>query len=237
MSARLILADTPGAWTTFTSRGRTYTARIDPLWLGLDQFTQLLDKPALVWQLIDERERFLGMAADPFGRYNVTLLGDYLEAVGLSFEALAWLYRALGDVEDLEVDMVRMGLEIRDWLNPEGSISTRRMSLIFADLKDRPETRIGSKYHDVLPMDKAGIVAAQIFGGLRNDDSKHPFLRSAAEVEADRRECLETAEKIKRIESQQATVLTAQPASTGEWKETAQAESLRMLEELKKTTS
>lgn len=237
MSARLILADTPGAWTTFTSRGRTYRARFDPLWLGVEKFTPLLSKPTLVWQLVDERDRLWGMAADPFGRHAVRTLGDYLDAVGLSFEKIAWLSKALDFIEDVEIDLLRMGLEVRDWLDLEGPISSRRMALIYADLRDRPETRIGARAHEVVPVDKAGIVTAQFFDALRNNDTKHPFLRSAAEVEADRREQLETAEKIKRIESQQATVLTAQPASTGAWKKTAQAESLRMLEELKKTTS
>lgn len=235
MDVRLILADTPGAWTTFTSRGKEYRARFDPLWLGLDRFTQLLDKPGLVWQLIDEQQRFLGMAADPFGKHNITLLGDYLEAVGLSFAALAEIFKALRHADALEIDLLRLGIEIRDWFDLDKPLSTRRMAGLIRDLQERPETQIGALHFNVMVADKAAIVTAQFYSSMADGDYQHSFLRSPAEVEAERKELIEAAEKRDRIAKQTPAVLPSVSADKQSFQH-AKNESLRMLAEIQAST-
>ena len=186
MSARLVVVDEPGAWIEFESRGREYRARMDPMWLGPEKLSRLLNQPPLVWQLLDERDRLRAMTSDPFGQHIVTLLKDYLDAVGLGFEGLARLGHALDNLDLVEVDLLRLGLDIRDWLDPEGTLSSRRMSLVVKDLQGRPETNLGAKVANLRPLSKGDILLAQFVGGAKEGEP-HRFLKSPSDLEAEHR--------------------------------------------------
>ena len=200
MSARLVVVDEPGAWIEFESRGREYRARMDPMWLGPEKLSRLLNQPPLVWQLLDERDRLRAMTSDPFGQHIVTLLKDYLDAVGLGIRGLSRLIYALQHLDDLEVDLLRMGLDVRDWLAPEGPLSSRRVSLLVEDFQDRPETRLGARMFGIFPASKSAIVAAQAFkANVQDKDFVHQFLKSPDQLEAEAEQRREAAEKRERI--------------------------------------
>lgn len=185
MGARLVLDDVPGAWTTFTTGGKSYRARMDPLWLGADKLPRLLEDTRLVWQLLDDRSRLRAMTSDMFGSRTVIMLRDYADHVGLGFDGLAAVVRGLEHLDDLEVDLVRMGVEIRDWLDLDGPLSSRRMSLLIRDLEERPETRMGAVRTDLFPLDKSALVLAQIAASMAKGSEKHSFLKSRSELRAE----------------------------------------------------
>ena len=196
MLVGLVLADQPGAWTTFTFGGREVRARFDPMWMGWERLSEILDKPQHVRCLFDQHSQMMLTFADPFGAKLPMLLREYLGAVGLSLERLGVLLHALKRVEDLEVDLLRMGLDVRDWLTPEGALSSRRVALIVEDLLDRPESRIGAAHMDISPADKAAIGIAQYLSG---ESHRHRFLWSPEELEKDAKCQREEAEKMERI--------------------------------------
>ncbi|OFT91387.1 hypothetical protein ACEN2D_02185 [Corynebacterium auriscanis] len=196
MLAGLVLADQPGAWTTFTFDGREVRARSDPMWMGWECLSEILDKPQHVRRLFDQHSQMMLTFADPFGAKLPILLREYLGSVGLSLERLGVLLHALERVEDLEVDLLRMGLDVRDWLTPEGALSSRRVALIVEDLLDRPESRIGAAHMDISPADKAAIGIAQYLSG---ESHRHRFLWSPEELEKDAKCQREEAEKMERI--------------------------------------
>lgn len=198
MSARLVLVDEPGAWVDFTTGGRSFRARFDPMWLGAEKLAELLEKPRLVWQLLDEKSRARAMTHDLFGRHTLTMLKDYLDTVGLGFEGLVEVMYGLEHLDELEVDLLRMGLEVRDWLTPEGSLSSRRMMLVIRDLKNRPESAVGAVWFDLKPIDKAGLVAAQY---VSTPEKPHRFLKSPAEIQAEVDEKREQDAKIARVQA------------------------------------
>lgn len=186
MDARLVLADVPGAFTTITHARHRVRVRMDPMWLGASKLRELEYRPRLVWQLVDEADRFSVVMADPFGAKVADLLRAYADGVGLGVAGLQALWRGLDELDALEVDLVRMGVEIRDWLDPEGPVSSRRMALIIRDLVARPETSLGARAAGLFPLDKAAMAAAQIATGLSGKKGfVHPFLRKASELEAE----------------------------------------------------
>lgn len=186
MDARLVLEDVPGAFTTITHAGRRVRVRMDPMWLGSEKLRGLEHHPRMVWQLVDESDRMRVMMPDPFGAKVAELLRAYADGVGLGVRGLQALWRGLDELDALEVDLVRIGVEVRDWLDPEGPVSSRRMALIIQDLIARPETSLGARAAGLFPLDKAAMAAAQIATGL--SDKKgfvHPFLRKVSDLEAE----------------------------------------------------
>lgn len=216
MSARLVLADEPGAWIDIDFRGRSYSARMDPMWLGAENLAGLFDRPHIVRTLFKESDATSLMISDPFGRRIIELLEVYLDAVGLGFRGLGHLYVGLENIDLLEVDLLRMGLEVREWLDPEGSISSRRMALLIADLKDRPETRVGAKYFGIFPADKAAMVAAELTAAHVDDENyRHRFLKSPEDLEAESLRIQEDKEKRKVIAKQQESEIISVPVGQG----------------------
>ena len=51
----------------------------------------------------------------------------------------------LTHIELLEVDLLRIGLDVRDWLSPDGDLSSRRVAVLIGDFFTRPETCCGAK--------------------------------------------------------------------------------------------
>lgn len=198
MLARLILEDEPGAWVDFEFRGRLYRARMDPMWLGAETLPELMEKPRLMWQLLDEASQFRAMTGDPFGKRVIALLGDYLDAVGLGFKGFGLLLHAIERIDLLEVDLLRLGLDVRDWLRPEGSLSSRRVALLVADFLDRPETCLGAAHFDVVPLSKGEILLARYVGGPKEGEP-HMFLKAPSTLEAERQAQVAEAEKRERI--------------------------------------
>lgn len=199
MLSRLILADEPGAWTTFTSDDREVRARLDPMWMGAENLRELINRPGLVFRVLDEQSAAAVMLADPLGRRVVPLLTDYLDAVGLGLEGLSYLSFVLDNLDLLEVDLLRLGLDVRDWLDPDGPLSSRRVYLLAKDFGDRPETNIGAKRFDLKPASKETIVLAQLSGGMSESGEPHMFLKSPSTLDAERRVQVETAAKLERI--------------------------------------
>lgn len=228
MRAGLILADQPGAWTTFESGGLMIRARIDPMWLGPEMLADLLDKPQLVRLLFDTRSQVTSASSDPFGRKLGQLFTDYLDAVGLGLRGLVQLQFALEHLDLVELDLLREGLEIREWLDPAGQLSSRRVVLLLEDWRNRPETCVGARRLNIFPASKAAIAAAQ---AVSSAEETHYFLKSPDQIDAEERQLRRDREKRERITRQQAGVLAAQVASEAALHE-ARAESLRMLEEI-----
>ncbi|CAM2804077.1 hypothetical protein COJE103337_03870 [Corynebacterium jeikeium] len=182
MALRAILADSPDAWVVFQFQGEELRARFDPMWMGAENLVKVLDSPGLIRRIFDQDSQMRLTLADPFSQRIDELFEAYLGAVGLSMRRLGILVHALEHVEDLEVDLLRVGLDVRDWLDPEGGLSSRRVALIVEDLFDRPESRIGAAYMGILPADKAAIGIAQY---LSDKDDLHRFLWSPEELEKD----------------------------------------------------
>lgn len=229
MGARLVLQDEPGAWITFSSRGCELRARMDPIWLGPDKLEHLPYRPFAVLDLLDGQSRLEAMLADPMGAGIIGLLEDYLTAVGLGLDGVVMLVHALKNLDLFEIDLLHIGLDIRDWLVPEGSLSSRRVALIVQDCLDRPETRLGAKRAEVLPATKEALVAAQIFTSLVGKEGfVHRFLKSPDEIEHEREQARIAAEKRERIKDLRPVEL-ATDDSSGSF-ESSTRESRRMLE-------
>lgn len=204
MNARLVLADVPGGQMTFISGGTEYRASIDPMVLGAEKFADLLNTPKLVYRLLDEDSRMDAMLSDIFSDRVAVLLTDYAEAVGLGLEGIAGLIHELSALDRLEIDLLRMGLEVRDWLDPDGPLSSRRLWLVIKDLRHRPETQIGAAQLNIFPADKAAVVAAQALEAKAEDkEFTHYFLRSPDKVARDQEQMRIDAEKRERIKDQQ----------------------------------
>lgn len=199
MNARLVLKDKPGAWIQFTTGGKTYRARMDPLWLGVERFPELLKDTRLVWQLLDEKSRMRAMLDDLFGSRTLVMLQDYAEAVGLGFGGLYHLDFALKHLDELEIDLLRLGFDITDWLDVSGPLSSRRAALIVGDLLDRPETQIGAARMDIPPVDKSAVVLAQIAGSMGKDAETHMYLKTRSELRAEAEARAEEQARINRI--------------------------------------
>lgn len=229
MDLRLILADEPGAWITFTHRDRQLKARLDPMWLGAERVPELLDTPLLVRGLLDVHSQVVVMTSDPFARHIDELFEDYLEATGLGVRGIAELIFALRNVDLVELDLLREGLEIREWLDPAGSLSSRRLLLLLQDWMLRPETRIGARRMNINPASKAALVTAQ---SVSSPDDPHPFLKSPAQLAVEEKQLAEQQEKRRRIERQRPRELEYVPRTAGSLAD-AQAESKQALEELK----
>lgn len=203
MSARLILADEPGAWITFESRGREYRARLDPMWLGVETLAQSFERPKVLWQLFDDESKMDAMIRDPFGEHVAILLRDYLDAAGLGLRGLGMIRHALDNLDLLEVDLLRFGLDIKDWLDPEGSLSSRRVVLLIDDFLDRPETRIGAKRQKVAPESRETIVLAQIMSSLTGEKAGvHQFLKSPETLAQEQEDGRVFREKRERVSGQ-----------------------------------
>lgn len=201
MSARLIMRDEPGAWITFTSGRDTYRARLDPLWLGADGLQDLARNTKLVWQLLDDSSRLMAMMSDMFAARTLVLLRDYLDAAGLGFEGFHRLLYAIEHLDELEIDLLRLGFDVRDWLNPDGPLSSRRVALIVKDCLHRPETQLGAVRENKHPISKDAIVLAQIAGGMSESKEPHLYLRSPEQLEAEAKAAREEREKIERIKA------------------------------------
>lgn len=199
-TAGLILADQPHALITFGFRGQELTAYLDPLILGVDGLLELTDNPLLVWQLIEEESRIPAMLADVFNEHVGDLLTTYLDEVGIGVEGYVNVTHGLRNLTDLEVDLLGMGLDIRDWLDLDGDLSTRRVALLVADFLNRPETRIGARNFGINPMDKTGISLTSFLNGFSKDPNyKHPFLQSPEELAERRRQQAEDRAKRERL--------------------------------------
>lgn len=182
MDSLAILADSPGAWVEFDFDGARLRARRDPMWIGADRLANILEQPQNIRRVFDTDSQMRIALRDPFGSKLPDLLREYLGRAGLSIKRLGLLLHALNRIEDLEIDLLRLGLDVRDWLDPEGGLSSRRVALIVEDLFDRPESRIGAAYMGILPADKAAIGIAQ---HLSDKDDLHRFLWSPEELERD----------------------------------------------------
>lgn len=230
MDARLVLEDRPGAWVEFSSRGREFRARFDPMWLGPDGLCDLLRKPFLVRKLMDEKSKMSALIADPMGKYVRTLAEDYADAVGLGLRGLAVLNHALENIGLVEVDLLARGLDVRDWLDPEGSLSSRRVALLVEDFLARPETCIGAKRFDVEPITREGIVLAQWYSGMAGEDFTHPFLKSPLALEEEAEQRRVDSEKRERMGRSRLSEIGSTPGGGGF--DRAREESRRQLEEI-----
>lgn len=232
MSARLILDDEPGSWVEFTCGRRRFTARRDPMWLGHDDLPELLANPRLLWRLMDDDSRIKSMTTAMVNGGLDDQLVAYLEAVGLSIFKLALATHALEDADLLEVDLLRIGVDIRDWLDPERPLSTRRVVALYQDLLDRPETRVGAKRFDVKPIDKAGLAAVLFHTSFMDQGFEHSFIKSPTDLEQEAEQARIAAQKRERMSQDRRRVLSD---GSGRSFESSQSESLRMLEELEPT--
>lgn len=232
MSARLILEDEPGSWVEFTCGGVRLRARRDPMFLGYEDMVELLGNPRLLWRLLDESSRVKSMTAAMVAGGLGEQLKAYLEASGLSVFKLALASHAVEDVDLLEVDLLRIGLDVRDWLDPEGPLSTRRVVALYEDMLDRPETRVGAKRMDIKPADKAALAVALFQSSQMDKGFEHPFLKSPSDLEKEAEQARIAAEKRERMGQDRRRVLSD---GSGRSFESSQAESLRMLEDLKPT--
>lgn len=232
MSARLILDDEPGSWVEFTCGRRRFTARRDPMWLGHDDLPELLVNPRLLWRLMDDDSRLKSMITAMVNGGLDDQLVAYLEAVGLSIFKLALATHALEDADLLEVDLLRIGVDIRDWLDPEGPLSTRRVVALYQDLLDRPETRVGAKRFDVKPIDKTGLAAVFFHTSFMDQGFEHSFIKSPTDLEQEAEQARIAAQKRERMTQDRRRVLSD---GSGRSFESSQSESLRMLEELEPT--
>ncbi|MDK8472400.1 hypothetical protein NLL38_03765 [Corynebacterium accolens] len=232
MSARLILDDEPGSWVEFTCGRRRFTARRDPMWLGHDDLPELLVNPRLLWRLMDDDSRLKSMTTAMVNGGLDDQLVAYLEAVGLSIFKLALATHALEDADLLEVDLLRIGVDIRDWLDPEGPLSTRRVVALYQDLLDRPETRVGAKRFDVKPIDKTGLAAVFFHTSFMDQGFEHSFIKSPTDLEQEAEQARIAAQKRERMTQDRRRVLSD---GSGRSFESSQSESLRMLEELEPT--
>ena len=232
MSARLILEDEPGAWAEFICGRVRYRARRDPMWLGHEDLCQVLENPRLLWRLYDESSRVKSMTAAMLSGGLGEQLRAYLDACGLSIFKLALAAHAVEDIDLLEVDLLRIGLDVRDWLNPEGPLSTRRVVALYQDMLDRPETRVGAKRMDIKPADKAALAVALFQSGQMDKGFEHPFLKSPTDLEQEAEQARIAAEKRERMGQDRRRVLSD---GSGRSFKSSQAESLRMLEDLKPT--
>lgn len=228
MYARLIAEDEPGAWVEFSTRGGRLRARRDPMWLGFEAFSQLLDNPRLFWDLLDETSLVKAMTSAFTSQAFITQFGDYLEACGLSMFKLAIGIRALEDIDLLEVDLLKFGLDVRDWLDRDGELSTRRVVALYLDLLDRPESRIGAKRYSVKPADKAALAVAIFHSGFMEKGAEHDFLQPPESLEEEAEKRRVDAEKRKRMQSDRTQLATPNGPATS-----SKAESLRMLEKIK----
>lgn len=232
MSARLILEDEPGAWVEFVSGGVRLRARRDPMFLGHEDMVELLENPRLLWRLLDESSQVKSMTAAMVSGGLGEQLKAYLEASGLSVFKLALATHAVEDVDLLEVDLLRIGLDVRDWLDPEGPLSTRRVVALYEDMLERPETRVGAKRMDIKPADKAALAVALFQSSQMEKGFEHPFLKSPSDLEKEAEQARIAAEKRERMGQDRRRVLSD---GSGRSFESSQAESLRMLEDLKPT--
>nr|DAR74696.1 MAG TPA: hypothetical protein [Caudoviricetes sp.] len=232
MSARLILDDEPGSWVEFTCGRRRFTARRDPMWLGHDDLPELLVNPRLLWRLMDDDSRLKSMTTAMVNGGLDDQLVAYLEAVGLSIFKLALATHALEDADLLEVDLLRIGVDIRGWLDPEGPLSTRRVVALYQDLLDRPETRVGAKRFDVKPIDKTGLAAVFFHTSFMDQGFEHSFIKSPTDLEQEAEQARIAAQKRERMTQDRRRVLSD---GSGRSFESSQSESLRMLEELEPT--
>lgn len=232
MSARLILDDEPGSWVEFTCGRRRFTARRDPMWLGHEDLPELLVNPRLLWRLMDDDSRIKSMTTAMVNGGLDDQLVAYLEAVGLSIFKLAMATHALEDADLLEVDLLRIGVDIRDWLDPEGPLSTRRVVALYQDLLDRPETRVGAKRFDVKPIDKTGLAAVFFHTSFMDQGFEHSFIKSPTDLEQEAEQARIAAQKRERMTQDRRRVLSD---GSGRSFESSQSESLRMLEELSTT--
>lgn len=199
MDSLTVLADSPGAWVDFFFDGTRVRARRDPMWIGAERLADILEQPQYIRRVFDADSQMRLTLSDPFGAKLPRLLDEYLEQVGLSLKRLGVLLHALAHVEALEVDLLRMGLDVRDWLDPEGDLSSRRVALIVEDLLDRPESRIGAAHMGILPADKAAIVAAQYVSSQSEGDNLHMFLWSPEDLEEHAEKAREEKAKRQRI--------------------------------------
>lgn len=181
-----VLGDAPGAWADFTHDGRKFRARRDPMWVGAEVLATVLEKPGVLLGAFDDRSRERALIGDVFGARLPALVDRYLTEVGLSVSRLGLVVFALEHIEDLEVDLLRVGLDVRDWLDPEGGVSTR----------------LGALRAGIYPISKAGIAAAQQFN---HEGHMHPFLWSRKKVESDRRARLDEEAKRRRIAERMKT--------------------------------
>lgn len=230
MYAQLILKDQPGSWVEFEYGRGIYRARRDPMYLGPENLASMFEEPRLLWQLYDDDSQVRSMTACMAGERLQDHMKAYLEAAGLSFFKLALAQHALNDVELLEVDLLRLGLDVRDWLDPEGSLSTRRVVSIYRDLLDRPETRVGSKRFDVNPITKDGLAVVLFHSSMMDQGFDHPYMKSPVDLEKEAEQARLDRAKRERMSKDRRVVL--QPRGGSGSFETSKAESLRMLEQL-----
>lgn len=200
MALRAILADSPDAWVVFQFRGEELRARFDPMWMGAENLVKVLDSPGLIRRVFDQDSQMRVALADPFSQRIDELFEAYLGAVGLSMRRLGILVHVLEHVEDLEVDLLRVGLDVREWLDPAGELSSRRVAVLVEDFLDRPESRLGARRLDITPADKAAVVVAQ-YVSARGDGEAHPFLWSPEEIAREAEKQRELVEKWARIKA------------------------------------
>lgn len=233
MYAQLILADQPDGWVEFECGRGSYRARRDPMYLGPEEMSRILQEPRLLWQLYDDSSQVRSMTACMAGERLQDHMKAYLSAVGLSFFKLAMALHALEDIELLEVDLLRIGLDVREWLDPAGDLSTRRVVSLYRDLLDRPETRVGSKRFDVNPITKDGLAVALFHSSMTDQGFDHPYLKAPVDLEQEAEQARIDREKRERMSKDRRVVL--QPRGGAGSFETSKSESLRMLEQLQST--
>lgn len=229
MSARLILEDEPGTWVEFIHAGARYRALRDPMDLGHEFVSQLPENPRLFWRLFDESSQIRAMTAAYAQGGLYEQMDAYFEAVGLSIYKVALASLAVENIDLLEVDLLRIGIDVRDWLDPEGGLSTRRVVALYEDLLERPETLVGAKRWDIKPADKAALAVAMFHASFNESGDEHSFLKSPKKLAQELEDARIAAEKRERMSRNRKTLLT--DGSGGSF-ESSTDESLRMLEEI-----
>ena len=232
MHAGRILNDRPGSRIHFTALGVSVEAYADPIHLGIDALLKVPQLPTLITRLFDDDSQIDVMMANIDGSHTVEILEAYLDAAGLGMTGMQRLIFGLTHIELLEVDLLRIGLDVRDWLSPDGDLSSRRVAVLIGDFFTRPETCCGAKLFDVQPIDKAGMVAAQyVTSKMDKAAGKHFFLRSPDEVAEENKAIAEDRERRERIGKQQKVAIS-RDSNSGVAFDDARAESIRQLKEL-----
>lgn len=172
----------------------TLDMRADPLSLGVEWLHKFARNRDGFKRLFTPESAFALVSMMPGKEDWGSIYRAWLEATGLSDEKFLYLDLALNNFEDLEADLLRVyGVDVADWLT--GSMSTRRLCVMIADLAKRPETLFGAQDLGIVnPLTRGEIMlAVSVAAG---EGHPHASLKTFAE----RDEQLRTREKMARIQ-------------------------------------
>lgn len=103
--------------------------------------------------------------------------------------------------EEIELDLLEVGLDLRDWFRPAGDprrLSTRRLLLVVDKKLDKYTSLFWSAVLDRDPIGIDQIITSDIFAALVG--SQHP-VRTRREDEKAQRELEEKKERMRRAEA------------------------------------